>query len=268
MGRFTCVNCGCAYHEQRFVWESSELEREAPLNDSASGETPSSQEVLERQATDEDFGAAPGEVEAGMEEGVASEDSLLPDAMKRLSIDSLKVYADMTRATGTAANIAGTVAPYLSQVCAPVSAVGGVVGIAGGAAQLHRGIATASQVMDPHLVTKGTITTGTGGICAALGVTSLFVPALFPVTLAIGFLGLGAATTVDATMDGLCSSCRDTPLSDDAQPPPLEQRTGKEEQVSRCRCGVVGCSGLGDHWWLNRDTPWSDDVSPAPVNKC
>jgi hypothetical protein len=122
----------------------------------------------------------------------------------------LAAHADVMRATGTAANMLGSAAPFLHFALAPVSAVGGAVGAASGCAQLHQGLSMPSGVTDPHLVTKGSVTAGVGTTCMALGMGAVVVPGLLLGALVLGMTGLGVATTVDYTMDGLCPHCRES----------------------------------------------------------
>merc|ERR1712232_636356 len=143
---------------------------------------------------------------------------------------SYTIAADTARATGTLANVTGAashlaasgispaIAPIgsaavssasmLAHVCAPLSVVGGAVGMASGVSQLHCGLTAPSGNIDPHLVTKGGVTTGVGGTCMMLGVGAIFVPVLFFVALGLGVGGLATATMIDASMSGLCSECR------------------------------------------------------------
>jgi len=123
--------------------------------------------------------------------------------------DSLKQYADALRATGTTANLTGTVLPSLAHALGPVSAVGGVCGVAGGISQLWQGLSLPSGRTDPHLVAKGAVATSVGVTCTTLGAaaTVLGAPALIA-ALGLGIVGLGTVTTIDATMDGICLDCR------------------------------------------------------------
>lgn len=125
------------------------------------------------------------------------------------SLADVTARADIMRASGTAANIVGSAAPALHYALAPFSAVGGAVGAAAGLAQLHEGLSAPSGLTDPHLVAKGSVTASVGTTCMALGLGAAAVPGLFVAALVLGIAGLGAATTVDATMDGLCPQCRD-----------------------------------------------------------
>mmetsp|Transcript_39534 Transcript_39534/g.113793 ORF Transcript_39534/g.113793 Transcript_39534/m.113793 type:complete len:301 (-) Transcript_39534:241-1143(-) len=135
-----------------------------------------------------------------------------------LSLPSPASIVDTLRFTGTAANITGVCAPVTSVVCSPICAVTGVVGLAGGLVQLHSGFATPSGDVDPHLVTKGGITSVVGGTCMILGILACSAPPLFLVSLGLGFAGLGAATLVDSAMDGLCSDCRGRSCDTEAVP--------------------------------------------------
>jgi len=144
---------------------------------------------------------------------VASSGSVV-HSTEQTGMDSMKgmaVYADTIRAMGTTANVTATAAsavPVVCHICSPISAVGGLVGFSGGLSQLVRGVNTSSGVLDPHLVTKGGITTGVGGSCMLMGTMAFIQPLLFPAALGLGVVGLCAASAVDAGMDGLCPCCR------------------------------------------------------------
>lgn len=131
-----------------------------------------------------------------------------PESRDRSKRESVSSTGDMVRASGTCANIVGTAAPALHTVLSPFSVVGGVVGAASGAAQLRAGLSSESGLTDPHLVTKGAVTATVGTTCVALGVAAAALPACFAIALGLGVTGLGVATTLDATMDGLCDECR------------------------------------------------------------
>jgi len=123
----------------------------------------------------------------------------------------LAPYADALRATGTTSNIVGSLAPCMSAVCSPVSAVAGIAGVSGGVMQLHQGLCTPSGRVDDHLVTKGSVVTTVGATCMVLGMAAFAYPALFVVSLGLGVAGLGTATMVDVSMAGLCPECRANP---------------------------------------------------------
>jgi len=135
-----------------------------------------------------------------------------------LSRQDISAHADAVRATGTAANITGSVAPVLHVGLAPFSVVGGAVGAVAGAVQLHQGLYTESGLVDPHLVTKGGVTTTVGTTCMALGVGAAFAPGLFVAALVLGVTGLATATAVDCTMDGLCENCRQHAQNEEQHP--------------------------------------------------
>jgi len=122
---------------------------------------------------------------------------------------SVAPTVDVVRPVGTTANIVGSAAPAWHYALAPVSAVGGAVGAVAGGYQVWEGLSAPSGITDPHLVTKGSITAGVGATCMGLGLAAAAAPACFVAALGLGIVGLGAATTVDATMDGLCPHCRD-----------------------------------------------------------
>jgi len=136
-----------------------------------------------------------------------SEDKDNSKCLEVVSMNDMAPRADVVRVSGTCANILGAAAPALHYVLAPVSAVGGAVGASAGFAQLREGLSAPSGITDPHLVTKGGVTASVGTTCMALGIGSAAVPGLFIAALVLGVCGLGAATTIDATMDGLCPHC-------------------------------------------------------------
>jgi len=123
-------------------------------------------------------------------------------------IDQARTRCDMARMTGTIANWTGMALPQASHCLAPVSSVGGLIGASCGAAQLHQGLTMPSGVNDPHLITKGVVTTAVGGTCMMLGAAASAWPVLFYGAAGLGLVGLATAITVDAHMDGLCRACR------------------------------------------------------------
>jgi len=155
------------------------------------------------------------DVELATTEQVGNSNDDHEDAASDLSMSEessnqqIAVRGDVVRATGTAANILGSAAPVLGHALAPFSFVGGAVGAASGAAQLQQGLYTQSGLVDPHLVTKGAVTTGVGTTCMALGAGAFLAPGLFIAALVLGVAGLGTATAIDANMDGLCEHCRE-----------------------------------------------------------
>jgi len=222
MGRFTCVCCKNSYFDRRFLWEVEEA-RDGDtvytyteiLGDADSdGEVHTYTEILGDAISDGEVAFAADDrskSSSGDPTTVSLRMCVPPSSCCRSNgktgQDDFRVIADATRASGTTANLIGSVAPWLHAPLSPVSAVGGAIGAVSGAMQLHQGLS--SEVIDPHLVTKGGVTTGVGSICMALGLASAAFPVLFPVSLAIGAVGLGLATGVDASMDGLCPACRD-----------------------------------------------------------
>lgn len=163
----TCSRCGATYSEKRFVWEDSK-------------------ESCDVTSHTQDHA-----------EGSAGKPApLLPAA-----------YGDAVRATGTMANVMGSVSAA-GALLAPVSAVCGVVGLASGAVQLKNGLETPSGETDPHLVAKGGVTAAVGGTCMVLGACAAFVPAL-----CLGAAGVCAAAVIDANINGLCEACRHGSLS-------------------------------------------------------
>jgi len=131
---------------------------------------------------------------------------------------------DSMRAMGTMANITGSVAPVVAHIAAPVSMVGGVCGIVGGVKQLIEGLSMPSGILDEHLVAKGSVTTGVGSTCAALAVGAAVIPLAAPplilTALCVGVAGLGTATVLDASMDGLCPECRQAPAEAELEEAP------------------------------------------------
>lgn len=69
------------------------------------------------------------------------------------------IAGDVVRGVGTCANLTGALAPAAHVVCGPFSAVAGAVGTYSGGCQLHNGLNTPSGIVDPHLVSKGGVTT-------------------------------------------------------------------------------------------------------------
>jgi hypothetical protein len=141
------------------------------------------------------------------------EDAYISDgsrsSRRKIAIQRLAAHADVVRATGTCANVLGTAAPALHAALAPFSVAGGAVGAVSGAVQLRRGLSTPSGIVDPHLVTKGAVTTSVGACCMALAAGAAVFPGLFLGALSLGIVGVGVATTIDAKMDGLCEQCRE-----------------------------------------------------------
>jgi len=177
MGVFRCACCDREYWDKRFIWENEDPREKAVVDCPAEA------------ASDCVDGA-----------GTSTDDS-----------DGSKAFgqiADTLRASGTASNVIGSIAPVMSSVCAPVSVVGGIVGAAGGVMQLQQGLYMPSGRVDPHLVTKGSVATGIGATCMTLGVCAFACPPLFLVALGLGIGGLGANTYMDANLDGLCHDCR------------------------------------------------------------
>jgi len=205
------VCCQNSYYDRRFVWEA----------DIPDGEVQAWSDTLRDGASELEAALAANDSNASSSSGNPTPVSLniytTPSSCDKSNEeaknngeakkDDFRVIADATRASGTTANVIGSVAPALHAALSPLSAVGGALGAVSGAIQLHKGLS--SEVIDPHLVTKGGVTTGVGSVCMALGLASAAFPVLFPVSLAIGAVGLGVATTVDANMDGLCPACRD-----------------------------------------------------------
>jgi len=146
---------------------------------------------------------------------------------KSVPMQEIAVHADVVRATGTAANVVGSVAPLGHVMLAPFSVLGGAVGVSAGAAQLHEGLSAPSGTVDPHLVAKGAVTTGVGTTCMMMGAGAAVFPSLFLGALAVGVAGLGAATAIDATMDGLCDSCKEQ-VDDSHSSTSSESSTGGE----------------------------------------
>jgi len=217
MGRFTCVRCCQGYYDKRFFWESDKEEEsttetsgtldEGPLCRSASkisaGGCPASHGG---ESSEDDISTAASATEGNPEdEGLISPRMQSPrsDGNSTIDLTGSRVYADVIRASGTAANVTGAITH--SGLLGPISMVGGLVGAAGGAAQLKQGLDTG----DPHLLTKGGVTTGVGGSCTVMGMLACVEPVLFVTALTVGVVGLGVATAVDATMSGLCPTCRE-----------------------------------------------------------
>lgn len=199
---FNCTSCNCVYYDKRFLWEEDveDLKRSED-NDSQESEPESEdtpRDELEKNKS---------------EDQIARRDSIGSDEEKKKDpnsnfIDRHRSTCDAMRASGTCANLAGMAAPVAHVACGAVSAVGGVVGATAGAMQLHQGLKTPSGKCDPHLVAKGSVTTGVGATCMVIGACASVCPPLFFVAAGVGAAGLATATSLDANMDGLCLECR------------------------------------------------------------
>merc|ERR1719199_2028486 len=108
---------------------------------------------------------------------------------------------------GTTADVVGSV--LRCGALAPVSVVAGAVGATSGMIQLRKGLTAPSGVTDPHLVTKGSFAAALGTSSVALGVAAAAAPVLFFVALGLSVCSVTIATTLDATMNGLCAECRE-----------------------------------------------------------
>lgn len=200
MGYFTCVNCACRYYDKRFAWETDITAH------CETGSNPQSADSIDRSSSAEDI----------------STDKIGSDPRNR--IDQARTRADVARMTGTIANWTGMAVPAAAPCLGSVSAVGGLVGASCGAAQLHQGLSMPSGINDPHLVTKGGVTSAVGGTCMMLGAAASYAPTLFFAAAGLGLAGLGAATAADAYMDGLCVTCRGT----ESDPGKMVRRSSKE----------------------------------------
>jgi len=254
MGRFTCVCCQSNYFERRFVWEAEDAP-DGEVGDDSRGEevAPAADECGSSSSGSEPFTASL-QVHATL--------SSLRLSNEKAEQESFRVYADATRASGTTANILGSVAPWLHSPLSPVSALAGAIGAVSGAVQLHQGLS--SEVIDPHLVTKGGVTTGVGSVCMALGLASAAFPVLFPVSLAIGAVGLGVASGVDASMSGLCPACRDAPPRVEAE---AWQDSGSPtvEQVEQPETVYTTESMLNFDIFPSLISAWQANSEPQPT---
>jgi len=257
MGRFNCVHCGCEYHDKRFFWEKDEAQDTNAASSSAEIEGITHRSGSKDSAVDpsvpsvEDSGMDDTSTAASVLEGSAAfvlkgsevdntptHEPLtlrmgdLPPAESihsEFDINSVRVYADVIRASGTAANVTGA-ATHLSCL-GPLSMVGGFVGAASGAAQLQQGLQTPSGVVDPHLVAKGGVTSGVGGSCMVMGALACVEPVLFIAALAVGVVGLSVATVIDATINGLCPDCRKhAPVDTDSKADGVVASHGSESE--------------------------------------
>lgn len=134
-------------------------------------------------------------------------------------LDQHRTTCDAVRASGTVANITGILAPAAHVALGAVSCVGGVVGASAGLAQLNQGLNTPSGKKDPHLIAKGSVTTGVGATCMVIGACATAVPPLFFVAAGLGAAGLGTAIALDANVDGLCLDCRNNKADDEEEKP-------------------------------------------------
>eukprot|EP00440_Ansanella_granifera_P043230 gb/GFBE01046865.1/.p1 GENE.gb/GFBE01046865.1/~~gb/GFBE01046865.1/.p1 ORF type:complete len:326 (+),score=68.09 gb/GFBE01046865.1/:1-978(+) len=245
MGIFNCIVCKKEYYDRRFIWENTAddaiqadgqiLER---CVDTDVGNIGISCKLPPARMTVVDVDSGSWAEQVGIQEfdelvaidgknitDMSSEEIYRRMRLRPVSlvfrrsdevnsealspVDSLRQYADTIRASGTVANVTGSLAPALATSLAPVSAFGGVVGAAGGISQLTQGLSMPSGNVDTHLVAKGTVTTGVGATCAVLGAMATVVGApLLIAAVGLGAAGLGAATVLDANMNGLCLECR------------------------------------------------------------
>lgn len=187
MGIFTCANCKCEYYDRRFYWEEDVAD------------VASQQEVARMKAAEVSERENDQESRQKFEKVGSDPNSI---------IDQHRTTCDAVRASGTMANLAGMAAPVAHVALGAVSAIGGVVGASAGIAQLHQGLNTPSGKKDPHLVAKGSVTTGVGATCIVIGACATVCPPLFFVAAGVGAAGLGTAIGLDANMDGLCLECR------------------------------------------------------------
>jgi hypothetical protein len=132
--------------------------------------------------------------------------------------------------------------------------------------QLHAGFTQPSGLTDPHLVAKGSITTGVGATCAALGATaacSAHLAYLFVVAFCLGVSGLTAATAVDANVAGLCSKCSEQPPEDEeSEDEELDDRSDVStagyqhlNHIFRTAHPETSCEGTPE---FKDDTDWMD----------
>lgn len=227
MGRFQCSECGTSYYDKRFIWEPDKDE-DGALREERSREDGEVEALASTELLDEAFWQAqmqPYDADTGKAADGSSRSCTCVGAPVSAA-NQAKVIADTVRATGTAANITGSIVHTAGAVCAPISSVAGVVGAVGGASQLYRGLYTPSRIVDPHLVTKGGITTGVGSSCMVMGAFAGVAPPLFVAALSLGVAGLCCATVVDAMMGGLCPECRERePLSEEEESPAQQPST-------------------------------------------
>lgn len=210
-----CRICGEPRYEQEASWQDSDFEIESDYADEckvcdiAAEHNLLEPNLVDRMPKDYTDLMSEASTEAPPQDVATGEASHSWASKKKISLQRIAAHADVVRATGTAANVLGTAAPVLHVALAPFSVAGGCVGAVSGAAQLRKGLSTPSGIVDPHLVTKGAVTTSVGSCCMGLAAAASVFPGIFPVALSLGLVGLGVATTVDANMDGLCEHCRD-----------------------------------------------------------
>mmetsp|Transcript_97704 Transcript_97704/g.244853 ORF Transcript_97704/g.244853 Transcript_97704/m.244853 type:complete len:291 (+) Transcript_97704:67-939(+) len=195
------------------------------------------------ESSDEDFLAAIGDQMLPWVEAVSPWDDCvnppscggdlhIAEANWTNAVQGARVYADIIRAMGTTANVTATAASQVTlvcQICSPISAFAGIVGFSSGLSQLLQAMLP-SGTIDPHLLVKGSITTGVGGSCMVMGALACVHPILFMVALGLGLTGLGAATAVDATVDGVCPACRDTCTGVFAEDVPEDPNVDQESE--------------------------------------
>jgi len=202
MGYFTCINCACKYYDKRFAWE--------------------------KDATVHHVCGNPQQAD--------THDASQPTSQ----VDQARTKCDVARMTGTLANWTGMAVPAAAHYLGCVSAVGGLVGASCGACQLHQGLSMPSGIVDPHLITKGAVTSAVGSTCMMLGAAASSFPALFYGAAGLGLTGLLSAITIDAHMDGLCPECRGSEEDPNHESPPRRSRKGKivcrNSKVLSCRC--------------------------------
>lgn len=203
MGYFTCVHCRCRYYDQRFAWEKD-----------------------------------------GKTHGVTSNPQSADESWQQPTVvDKARTRCDVVRMTGTVANWTGMALPTAAHYLSTVSAVGGLVGASCGAAQLHQGLSMPSGVKDPHLITKGGVTSAVGGTCMMLGAAASAWPALFYGAAGLGLVGLMTAVSIDRKVDGLCLACRgclDTPTPE-STPRSLGAWPTEDSKVVLEDCTDKGC---------------------------
>lgn len=240
MGRFNCVQCGCAYYDRRFRWESVDTSTAGAAKAStdiasACGEckdelaseastSPGSRRCVSATTSTAWTSSESGEC---FSEQVSDDDSASfhregdPDGSDMAPISSFRLHVDLGRANCTIANLVGSAIPTFSPTLSPDSSsliLGGMVGAAHGVEQLHAGFATKSQIPDPHLVMKGGVATSIGGMSLMLSAAAAN-PTVFPLFMFASSICLAVNIGIDVCVDGLCPSCREeAPAEEEAEP--------------------------------------------------
>lgn len=232
---FRCVACQQSYEDRRFLWEKDVVtpvveplvEGEEPKHALASALQPTgSQLAVLKQSLDAGWegkdkdcelasqadSTAAGSSLSSLSDWVSTADALEFPQPPKAQSQGFAMYGDLARAAGTSAKVAGC-AGESGHLCGPLSLAGSAFGLAGGISQLHRGMTAPSGLKDPHLLTKGSVTTGIGSANVCLTAKATFCatacPHLFAAALCLSMANTAASSRIDSSMDGLCQACRD-----------------------------------------------------------